>query len=128
MTYKSCLPCSFFYAQNPLTRVARSRSGHDVMIRVIVVENEGRKHLEILRRLAVGENSLLANNHTIPMFAEFRFEDIIFGVFPKVGTVSLEYAYGAWPENSVGDVVEMLMQMLEVCLSVAADRLSISLY
>ncbi|KAF9459690.1 hypothetical protein BDZ94DRAFT_1001692 [Collybia nuda] len=67
---------------------------------------------KILRRIAVGEDSLLCNNHALPMFAEFQFEDIIFGVFPKVGA-SVRNAYDSWPNNSVGDVVEMLMQMLE---------------
>ena len=47
------------------------------------------------------------------MFAEFQFEDIIFGVFPKVGGEMLD-AYGSWTKNSVGDIIEMLMQMLEV--------------
>ena len=47
------------------------------------------------------------------MFAEFQLEDIIFGIFPKVGGEMLD-AYGYWANNSVGDIVEMLMQMLEV--------------
>jgi hypothetical protein len=47
------------------------------------------------------------------MFEEFQFEDIIFGVFPKAAS-DLLLAYGFWPKNSVGDIVEMLMQMLEV--------------
>ena len=47
------------------------------------------------------------------MFAEFQFEDIIFGIFPKVGG-EITWAYGHWAKNSVGDVIEMLMQMLEV--------------
>jgi len=63
----------------------------------------------------VGEKSLFDNNHTLPMFAEFEFEDIVFGVFPKVGSEVL-LAYGSWARNSVGDVVEMLVQMLEVSL------------
>ena len=47
------------------------------------------------------------------MFAEFQLEDVIFGIFPKVGGEILD-AYGYWANNSVGDIVEMLMQMLEV--------------
>ena len=47
------------------------------------------------------------------MFAEFQFEDIIFGIFPKVGG-DMIYLYGFWAKNSVGDIIEMLMQMLEV--------------
>jgi hypothetical protein len=47
------------------------------------------------------------------MFAEFQFEDIIFGIFPKVGG-DMSLAYDYWAKNSVGDIVEILMQMLEV--------------
>ena len=47
------------------------------------------------------------------MFMEFQFEDIIFGIFPMVGG-EMCYTFGYWPNNSVGDIVDMLMQMLEV--------------
>ena len=47
------------------------------------------------------------------MVMEFQFEDIIFGVFPKAGG-DMSLAFGFWPNNSVGDVIDMLMQMLEV--------------
>ena len=47
------------------------------------------------------------------MIMEFQFEDIGFGVFPKVGADAM-YAFGFWPNNSVGDIIDMLMQMLEV--------------
>ena len=47
------------------------------------------------------------------MFAEFQFEDIIFGIFPQVGG-EIACAYGYWAKNSVGDIIEMLLQMLEV--------------
>ena len=40
------------------------------------------------------------------MFAEFQFEDIIFGIFPKVGGDGGEMveAYGDWAKNSVEDI------------------------
>ena len=47
------------------------------------------------------------------MIMEFQFEDIVFGIFPKVGA-DVMYAFGFWPNNSVGDITDMLMQMLEV--------------
>ena len=56
---------------------------------------------------------MFSNNHTLAMFQEFQFEDIIFGIFPKVGGELLS-AYGLWAKNSVGDIIEMLLQMLEV--------------
>lgn len=106
-------PVSDAYEQNSLKRAARTCDGHDVIIRVVAVGSEGHDHLKILRKLAVGENSLLSNNHTLPMFAEFQFEDIFFGVFPKTGE-AFHSAYGCWTKNSVGDILDMLMQMLEV--------------
>jgi hypothetical protein len=97
-------------------RAARTRDGLDVIIRVIVIRNEGHDHLKILRTIATGENSLLSTNHTLPMIMEFQFEDIIFGIFPKVGA-EMFIAFGFWPNNSVGDIIDMLMQMLEVRLT-----------
>ena len=70
----------------------------------------------------MGEKSLFTNNHTLPMFSEFEFEDIIFGVFPKVGS-DMAQAYGSWAKNSVGDIVQMLLQMLEVSISFASAAL-----
>ena len=82
-------------------------------MRVVVVGSDGHDHLKILRKIAAGENSILSNNHTLPMVAELQFEDIIFCLFPKTAAV-VEQAYDYWAKNSVGDVVEMIMQMLEV--------------
>ena len=58
------------------------------------------------------------------MFMEFQFEDIVFGIFPKVGAEMLE-AFGCWPKNSVGDIIDMFMQMLEVNLTLDAVPLNI---
>ena len=62
------------------------------------------------------------------MFMEFQFEDIVFGIFPKVGG-SMSYAYGYWPNNSVGDIIDMLMQMLEVSLTLdMSSPISLNLF
>ena len=61
------------------------------------------------------------------MFMEFQFEDIVFGIFPRVGG-EISYAYGFWPNNSVGDIMDMLMQMLEVSLTLDLSSLSILIY
>ncbi|KAG5640796.1 hypothetical protein DXG03_007185, partial [Asterophora parasitica] len=103
--------CGFEYS-NPLTRAVRTRDGMDAVVRVMVIGNEGHEHLRILRRIATGEQSMYSNNHTLPMFAEFQLEDIIFAVFPKVGA-TLRESYCSWPNNSVADVIDMIMQMLE---------------
>jgi len=55
---------------------------------------------------------MLSNNHTLPMFGELQFEDIVFCMFPKAGAI-LSEAYDFWAKNSVGDLIEMIMQMLE---------------
>ncbi|KAF9560874.1 hypothetical protein CPC08DRAFT_689508 [Agrocybe pediades] len=98
--------------RNAMSWPASTRDGHAVVIRVIKVHEEGKEHLDILRKLTTGMNSLWVPNHTLPMFAEIHLEDIVFGVFPKVG-YGAENAYDMWAKNSVGDVLEMLMQMLE---------------
>jgi hypothetical protein len=78
-----------------------------------VVRNEGHDHLKILRRIATAPYSLFSDNHALPLVSEFQFEDVTFGLFPKVGA-SMEEAFGKWPKNSVGDVLDMLLQALEV--------------
>ena len=118
---------SNIYRQNPLSRAARTRDGLDVIIRVIVIGDEGHDHLKIIRTIATGENSLLSNNHALPMIMEFQFEDIIFGIFPKVGA-EMSYAFDHWPKNSVGDIIDMLLQMLEVNFAKDMSSFSIIIY
>ena len=60
------------------------------------------------------------------MFAEFQFEDVVFGIFPKAGG-EITFAYDYWAENSVGDIIEMLMQMLEVSYTLSVVT-SLSLF
>ena len=92
--------------------MARTRDGHDVAIRVVAIKNEGHEHLSILRKVATGPITLLSNNHVLPMFTEFHFHDIAFGIFPMVGWMMSD-VYDYWAKNSVGDMVDMLMQALE---------------
>ena len=44
------------------------------------------------------------------MFMELQFDDIIFGVFPKVGA-DMTDAFYFLPKNSVGDFIDMFMQI-----------------
>jgi hypothetical protein len=69
----------------------------------------------------------LSSNHTLPMFKEFQFEDIVFGIFPMVGG-EMSDAFGYWPKNSVGDIIDMLMQMLEVSFTCDMSSLNIQLF
>ncbi|KAJ6600773.1 hypothetical protein B0H10DRAFT_693677 [Mycena sp. CBHHK59/15] len=102
-----------FEYNNPLTRIVRLKNGQDVVIRVMVIKNEGYEHLALLKRIAMGPYSLLSDNHTLPMHDVTQFEDIHFGIFPLVGAQVRE-AFGSWAKNSVGDVLDMLLQALEV--------------
>ena len=52
------------------------------------------------------------------MFMEFQFEDIVFGIFPLVGA-EMTYLFDFWPNNSVGDIMDILLQMLEVSFALA---------
>ena len=61
------------------------------------------------------------------MFMKLQFEDIVFGIFPLVGA-EMSYVFGHWPNNSVGDIIDMLMQMLEVSFTLDMSSLSIFIY
>ena len=96
--------------QNPLIRAFRTHEGQDVIIRVIVIGDNGRKHLDILRLLATAPQALVSANHALPMIREVQLGHITFGVFPLVG-----YTLDAsWANDSVGDILDMLLQALEV--------------
>lgn len=97
----------------------------DVTIRVIVIGDEGKDHLKILKKIARGKLALNSTNHALPMFQQFVFEDIVFGLFPKIGA-RVSDMVGRWAKNSVGDVLEMVIQMLEVCAALL-DLFNISL-
>jgi hypothetical protein len=55
----------------------------------------------------------MSDNHVLPMIQEFRYQDIVFGIFPKIA-VSMDRSVSSWPKNSVEDVLDMFMQALEV--------------
>ncbi|KAL7283813.1 hypothetical protein ACG7TL_003253 [Trametes sanguinea] len=88
-----------FQSLNPLCRPARTKEGRDVVIRAMVVGERGKEHLKILRLIAQGSLAFYSNNHTIPLLDTIDFEDITFGIFPKVGFRVAE-AYGHWAQNS----------------------------
>jgi hypothetical protein len=103
----------FGVSQNALSCPARSKEGRDVVIRVMVVRDEGWDHLRILRRLATGPQSMLVKNHIIPLLQELSYQDMIFGVFPRMA-VSMDRSVCSWPKNSVEDILDMICQALEV--------------
>ena len=104
-------------AQNAINHGGTCSDGHDVVVRVIVVADEGREHLRILRKLSQGTISLLTNNHVVPLWREVHLEDTTFAIFPFIGH-RVRDCYGYWAKNSVGDILDMLLQALEVRSSI----------
>ena len=101
--------------KNPLSRASHTAHGQPVVIRVMATQDEGHEYLSIIRKISSGPLALLSNNHCLPLIKEFVFEDIVFGVFPKTGGL-FEEAWRAWTRNSVGDILDMLLQILEVII------------
>lgn len=83
-----------------------------MIVKVLVVHNEGTEQLRILRKLARGPVTMLGANHCLPLMDEFILDHVVFGIFPKAGGTMLE-AYDSWSQNSVGDIMNMLSQALE---------------
>ncbi|KAH9900805.1 hypothetical protein C8Q73DRAFT_675845 [Cubamyces lactineus] len=91
---------------------ATMADGHSAVARIIAIGDGGQNHLNALRKLACGADSLLVDNHTIPLWREVHFEDMVFGVFPFIGE-TLENCYAPWIKNSVGDIIDMILQALQ---------------
>ena len=91
---------------------------------MIVLADEGKDHLSIVRRLGTAPTSYYSNNHSLPLVREVVFEDLIFGLFPLCGR-SCDALYGSWAKNSVGDILNIILQSLEVVFPlVPASRLN----
>ncbi|KAI0636470.1 hypothetical protein C8Q77DRAFT_1269334 [Trametes polyzona] len=101
-----------FQYPHPSCQAAQAVDGRSVIIRVLAIGGQGREHIQILRMLARGPCNLATQNHTIPLLQLLDFEDITFGVFPRIAAEVAD-SYDAWPENSVGDILDMVMQCLE---------------
>ncbi|TFK89444.1 hypothetical protein K466DRAFT_486812, partial [Polyporus arcularius HHB13444] len=99
---------------NPLCWAARAADGRDVVIRVLAIGSHGRKHVEILKLLSQNHYSVIDRNHAIPVFELLAYQDVTFAILPKVG-FSMLFAYGSlsWAKNSVGDLIDMIMQCVE---------------
>ncbi|OSD08292.1 hypothetical protein PYCCODRAFT_1472944 [Trametes coccinea BRFM310] len=101
-----------FNTVNALCRGATTSDGHSAVARVIVIKNDGKQHLDILRKIAQGMPSLLTTNHVSPLWREVHLDDIVFGVFPFIGA-SVQWCCEPWLMNSVGDIIDMILQCLE---------------
>ncbi|KAL1741434.1 hypothetical protein HDZ31DRAFT_76185 [Schizophyllum fasciatum] len=100
------------WLHNGLNRVARSRDGSDVMIRILAVGEDGREQLDIWRLLSTAPCALFSHNHALPLLQEIDIGHMTLGVFPLVAQ-SMEMAYNRWAQNSVGDILDMMLQALE---------------
>lgn len=69
--------------------------------------------MKVLKYMSRGAISQATPNHAVPLFELLELEDITFGVFPRIGR-TMTFAYGFGTENSVGDVIDMILQCLEV--------------
>lgn len=84
-----------------------------MVIRVLCAGSEGKDHLKVLKYMSRGIMSQAAPNHVVPLFELIELEDIVFGIFPRIG-FTMRDAFDSWAENSVGDVLDMALQCLEV--------------
>ena len=84
-----------------------------MILRVLAIGEDGKEHVDLLNTLARGSSSLFSSNHALPLLEVIEFDDITFGVFPKV-SYSCSDVYGSWAQSSVGDILEVIAQCLEV--------------
>ncbi|KAI0757680.1 kinase-like domain-containing protein [Daedaleopsis nitida] len=112
-----------FCLQNHSCHPATAQDGRSVVMRILVVKDHGQQHLNIVRYLARGQTSLYSDNHALPLLQEIQIEDITFGVFPFVGG-GVQLSYDSWAKNSVGDLVDMILQMLAALAFIHSHRIA----
>ncbi|KAI0716119.1 kinase-like domain-containing protein, partial [Cerioporus squamosus] len=112
-----------FQPLTSLCHAASARNGQCVVIRIVKMGDEGQQHLDILRRIGRAPHTLMSTNHAIPLLQEICFDDMTFCVFPFVG-FPVDDAYQGWAENSVGDIVDMIVQMLEALAYIHKFRIA----
>lgn len=82
----------------------------------MAIGDEGQTPLKIVRKLSTSPTSLIVENHTLPMLYELHLENIVFGIFPLAAHSLEDVLGGFWPKNSMGDLLNMYIQALEVRL------------
>ena len=89
----------------------------DVVCRLITVGGDGHECLAALRRLTAAPLTIFSDNGVLPMLREIQFYDITLGIFPYAG-LSMSDVFGPsvldLAKNSVGDLMDLLLQALEV--------------
>ncbi|KAL1727144.1 hypothetical protein EV714DRAFT_217879 [Schizophyllum commune] len=98
--------------QNFSSHAVRTSGGQDAVLRVVAIRDEGREQLRIWRKLATAPHALISENHALPFLQEIDLEHVTFAVFPYVAQ-PMDRIYGGWAKNSVGDILDAVMQALE---------------
>lgn len=100
-----------------------NRDGAAVVVHAAVKGQEGRERLRLTRLFGTGGESSVSTNHMLPLWGEIIYQDMIFLVSPLVHT-SFQYVFDEEPGdiraigrgNSVGDILDMILQCIEVIL------------
>ncbi|KAH9913556.1 kinase-like domain-containing protein, partial [Epithele typhae] len=94
-------------------RAARSKArDQDVVIRVVQAGAEEIAHLSVIEFLGSEPIASISTNHTLPVLELVELGDIVFAIFPKAGP-DLIGVLNPPAHNSVGDIVDIIMQCLE---------------
>jgi hypothetical protein len=83
-------------------------------LRAVKVREEGQTHLDILRKISTPPLLTMCENHTLALLGEFHFQDIVIAMFPLVGASVRETLDRDFRKSSIGDLLDILMQALEV--------------
>ncbi|KAJ3723609.1 hypothetical protein DFJ43DRAFT_1201072 [Lentinula guzmanii] len=72
---------------SPMHFPARTTDNRDVVI-VLLSDGMivGENCVDVLRKIATGKNAGIDRNHTLPLLDEIHYENLVFGVFPLVGS------------------------------------------
>ncbi|KAJ3864360.1 hypothetical protein EV359DRAFT_81484 [Lentinula novae-zelandiae] len=95
-------------AGSPLHFPARTADSRDVFIVLLSDGIIGDNCVDTLRSIATGVNAAIDRNHALPMLQEIHCDNLVFGVFPLVGS----YFAPAWFSN-IAQVLEAMSQVME---------------
>ncbi|KAE9401103.1 hypothetical protein BT96DRAFT_856830 [Gymnopus androsaceus JB14] len=92
----------------PLHFPARTSDSRDVLIVLLSDGVLGTNCVDVLRTIATGKNAGIDRNHTLPMLHEIHHNNLVFGVFPLVGSLFAP----TWFIN-IEHVLEAMSQIME---------------
>ncbi|KAF8904198.1 kinase-like domain-containing protein [Mucidula mucida] len=112
-------------------RVGNNRDGVAVVVHAAVKGEEGRERLRLTRLFGTGGESSVATNHMLPLWGEIIYEDMVFIVSPLVHA-SFQAVFDTEMEdnraigrgNSVGDILDMMLQCIEAIAFLHSHRIA----